>query len=107
MEIEFEREQEVFKLNDCAEQIKGYKELFSTHAKGMNDTVKIGENFDTLKRAINNTFEKNINTYLLLLGNKGFGKEKAMSWAVENSDYANEILYIPIESVVFNKEKKL
>ena len=43
----------------------------------------------------------------MLLGNKGFGKQNAVQWAVQNSEYKHDILYIPIESVIFNKEKKL
>jgi Cdc6-like AAA superfamily ATPase len=87
--------------------IRAYKGAFLEQQSGCRGTVNISENFETLKRAINNTFEKRINTYLLLLGNKGFGKQHAIQWAIENSDYAKEIVYIPIESVIFNKEKKL
>ena len=87
--------------------ICAYKAAFLAAQSGNPKIINVSENFEILKRAVNNTFEKRINTYLLLLGNKGFGKQNSLTWAIENSDYAREIVYIPIESVIFNKEKKL
>lgn len=65
------------------------------------------DNYDIIKRAISNTFEQQINTFQQLLGNKGFGKESAVAWAVQNCNYKDEILYIQVDSIIFNKEKKI